>query len=87
MTCCTLLCMLVAVSVTSALGSATDSSDSVVVDVGYAKYRGTRLAAGVDQYLGMRYADPPLGNLRFRAPRAPSLVDDVQSADKVTASN
>ncbi|KFY70659.1 hypothetical protein V498_10282, partial [Pseudogymnoascus sp. VKM F-4517 (FW-2822)] len=41
------------------------------VDLGYAQYQGSRLAIGVDQYLGMRFAAPPLGDLRFRAPQDP----------------
>ncbi|MCJ1441907.1 MAG: hypothetical protein MMC23_002399 [Stictis urceolatum] len=41
------------------------------VNLGYAKYQGTALPIGVDQYLGMRYAAPPLGDLRFRAPKDP----------------
>ncbi|KFY42952.1 hypothetical protein V495_04266 [Pseudogymnoascus sp. VKM F-4514 (FW-929)] len=51
-----------------------------LVDLGYAQYRGLRLDAGVDQYLGMRYAQPPLGNLRFRAPQDPLPLDGPQNA-------
>lgn len=43
-----------------------------VVDLGYARYKGTSdPATGYDNYFGMRFAAPPVGNLRFRAPRPP----------------
>jgi Carboxylesterase family len=44
---------------------------SSIVNLGYSKYEGTVLNAGVNQYLGMRYAAPPLGNNRWRAPQDP----------------
>ncbi|KFY53481.1 hypothetical protein V496_07541 [Pseudogymnoascus sp. VKM F-4515 (FW-2607)] len=50
------------------------------VDLGYAQYQGSRLAIGVDQYLGMRFAAPPLGDLRFRAPQDPLPFDGIQEA-------
>ncbi|KNG86559.1 putative carboxylesterase [Aspergillus nomiae NRRL 13137] len=50
------------------------------ISLDYAQYQGTRLPAGVDQYLGMRYAAPPLGELRFRAPREPVRASSVQDA-------
>ncbi|KFY29015.1 hypothetical protein V493_02611 [Pseudogymnoascus sp. VKM F-4281 (FW-2241)] len=50
------------------------------VELGYAQYQGSRLTAGVDQYLGMRYAQPPLGGLRFRAPQDPLSLDGLQDA-------
>lgn len=53
------------------------------VDLGYASYHGTRLAAGVDQYLGMRYARAPLGKLRFRAPQKPARLCKPQDATEV----
>ncbi|KAF4979780.1 hypothetical protein FZEAL_4084 [Fusarium zealandicum] len=56
------------------------ATKSPVVDLGYARYKGTRLAAGVDQFLGMRYAAPPTGNLRFRAPMRPRKERSVTSA-------
>lgn len=53
---------------------------SPVVDLGYAQYRGNTLTSGVDQYLGMRYAEPPVGNLRFRAPAPPVFQTELQDA-------
>ncbi|KAL0578095.1 hypothetical protein V5O48_003913 [Marasmius crinis-equi] len=42
--------------------------DSDVVDTGYAKYLGNRTLPNAVAYLGIPYAEPPLGDLRFRAP-------------------
>ncbi|KAL3441434.1 Alpha/Beta hydrolase protein [Aspergillus insuetus] len=53
-----------------------------LVDLGYSKYRGIQVSAEVDQFLGMRFAAPPLGNLRFRAPRDPIHRTDVQDASR-----
>ena len=40
------------------------------VDLGYAIYKGVvQPNEVVTQWLGMRFAAPPLGNLRFRAPQ------------------
>ena len=44
---------------------------SPVVDIGYTSYRGIALNNGITQWLGMRYAAPPLGDLRFREPHDP----------------
>lgn len=55
------------------------------IDLGYAKYQGLRLQAGVDQFLGMRYAKAPLGSLRFRAPRDPTPQTELQDASKVSS--
>ncbi|KFY13202.1 hypothetical protein V492_03426 [Pseudogymnoascus sp. VKM F-4246] len=40
------------------------------VDLGYTQYKGFR-SDGIDKWFGMRYAAPPLGDLRFRAPKDP----------------
>ncbi|CAK5266614.1 unnamed protein product [Mycena citricolor] len=39
-----------------------------VVNTGYASYRGNLSFPNTVAYLGIPYAEPPLGNLRFRAP-------------------
>ncbi|KAK3330408.1 Alpha/Beta hydrolase protein [Apodospora peruviana] len=51
-----------------------------VVDLNYTVYEGRRLPNGVDSFLGMRYAAPPLGNLRWRAPAAPHRTGGVEQA-------
>ncbi|OJJ01935.1 hypothetical protein ASPVEDRAFT_129761 [Aspergillus versicolor CBS 583.65] len=56
------------------------SRTSKIVDLGYARYQGTALT-GVHQFLGMRYAEPPIGELRWRAPRDPSPIPGIQRAD------
>ena len=60
------------------------AATSPVVNLGYASYQGTRLEAGVDQYLGMRYAKAPLGDLRFCAPEDPAQNCSLQSAASVS---
>lgn len=54
-----------------------------VIDVGYTKYQGITHRNGVTQWLGIRYAAPPLGHLRFAEPRDPHKEPPVQRADKV----
>ncbi|KAJ7676411.1 Alpha/Beta hydrolase protein [Mycena rosella] len=53
-------------------GVVTAASPQVKLD--YATYVGTSLAAGVNQFLGMRFAAPPLGNRRWRAPEDPCCL-------------
>lgn len=54
-----------------------------LVDVGNTKYLGSALPNGITQWLGVRYAAPPLGDLRFRAPVDPPGNDTTQIADMV----
>ncbi|KAK0222835.1 alpha/beta-hydrolase [Armillaria nabsnona] len=42
--------------------------DKLIVDTGYAKYRGNLSYPNTVAYLGIPYAEPPLGDRRFRAP-------------------
>jgi hypothetical protein len=63
--------------------SITKTSGPPVVDLGYSKYQGITLGSGVNQYLGIRYAAPPLGDLRFRAPAEPVTTSGIQNATVV----
>lgn len=80
-----LLCLL-AVVVAYGSQKVQDTPSTRQVDLGYAKYQGSRLAIGIDQYLGMRFAAPPLGDRRFRAPQDPPLFDGIQEASNVSKS-
>ncbi|KAG9685882.1 alpha/beta-hydrolase, partial [Aureobasidium melanogenum] len=53
------------------VGVSTVGAVQPLVDVCYSKYEGVSLANGVTQWLGVRYAAPPVGNLRFAAPADP----------------
>lgn len=59
---------------------------SHVIDLGYARYEGQALRGGITQTLGIRYAAPPVGNLRFAAPQDPETNRAVKNADKVMLS-
>ena len=58
-------------------------SQDPIVDLIYAQYEGTALEIGVNQFLGIRYAAPPLGDLRFRAPEDLVITHGVQAAKGV----
>lgn len=53
------------------------------VDLNYTTYVGSQLPNGVNQFLGMRYAAAPLGDLRWRAPVEPPSTGQVQPALQV----
>ncbi|OZJ01480.1 hypothetical protein BZG36_05632 [Bifiguratus adelaidae] len=55
-------------------------SEAPTIDLGYATYQGSVIPGHVEQFLGIRYAQPPIGDLRFRAPLPPTLVKGIQSA-------
>ncbi len=44
------------------------ANDRLIVDTGYAKYRGNLSYTDTVAYLGIPYAEPPIGDRRFRAP-------------------
>lgn len=56
---------------------------STVVDLLYSEYRGVALSNGITQWLGMRYAAPPVGDLRFMPPKDPVHTKGVVMADQV----
>src|SRR5579863_3348470 len=51
-----------------------------VVETRHGKVRGAEIADGVLAWRGIRYARPPLGELRFRPPEPPSEWAGVQDA-------
>jgi hypothetical protein len=59
------------------------SNVTLTVDLGYSQYQGANAANGVSQWLGIRYAAPPVGDLRFRAAADPLVNNTVQIADTV----
>jgi hypothetical protein len=65
------------------LFAARAASIPATVDLGYSRYQGTTLDVGVNQYLGIRYAAAPVGNLRFRAPADPEKTSGLQDATSV----
>lgn len=66
------------------LSRAHSSSSHIDVDLGYSKYRGVSKSNGISQWLGMRYAAPPLGDLRFRAAEDPLNTTALQLATTVS---
>ncbi|OJA14238.1 hypothetical protein AZE42_11559 [Rhizopogon vesiculosus] len=52
-----------------------------IVDLGYSQYQGSvDTAINTTSFLGIRYAAPPLGNLRWAAPQSPPTISGVQQA-------
>ncbi|GJJ10761.1 hypothetical protein Clacol_004989 [Clathrus columnatus] len=78
----TVLTLLRLTSLVAVLGAAATASQSSIVDLGYSVYEGITQSNGQNQFLGIRYAAPPLGDLRFRAPQPPLTTTGVQPATK-----
>ncbi|KAE9408462.1 alpha/beta-hydrolase [Gymnopus androsaceus JB14] len=54
------------------------SNDVPIIDLGYAQYQGVFDSVNnVTNYLGVRYAAPPTGDLRWRAPQSPANNNSV----------
>ena len=66
---------------TSAAGTATHSGGGLVVGTAGGAVRGTA-AGGTDEFLGIPYAAPPVGPLRWRAPRPPARWHGVRDATR-----
>ncbi|KAJ3874377.1 Alpha/Beta hydrolase protein [Lentinula edodes] len=65
--------LLLSFTVTFARVHPRASNGVPVIDLGYAKYQGVFDSANnVTNYLGIRYAAPPTGDLRWRAPQTPA---------------
>ena len=63
----------------------TCSRQYPIVDLGYAQYQGTAFPGGIKQFLGMRYAAPPIGDLRFAAPQDPAQEKNIIKANKASS--
>lgn len=61
-----------------------DNGSYFYVDLGYSRYSGKSFKDGTTQWLGMRYAAPPIGNLRFAAPQDPLRNTTIQAANGVS---
>ena len=61
-----------------------DKGSDYFVDLGYSRYSGKSFNDGTTQWLGIRYAAPPVGNLRFAAPQDPLRNTTIQVADEVS---
>lgn len=79
---------LIAAPVVAALFLTSTASSSCsrnpAVRLSNGAYEGTKLRNGVDQFIGMRYAAPPLGDLRWRAPRQPAKHSGIEQAYSVS---
>jgi len=52
-----------------------------VVDLGYSQYQGsTDTTSNITSFLALRYAAPPLGNLRWTSPQPPLTTSGIQDA-------
>lgn len=76
--------MILGILLVVVLPGTQSSSSHRDVDLGYSKYRGLSKSNNITQWLGMRYAAPPLGDLRFRAPRDPLNTTKLQIATTVS---
>ncbi|KAK7032240.1 hypothetical protein VNI00_013198 [Paramarasmius palmivorus] len=58
------------------------TTDASIVDLGYAQYQGVfDVSTNTTSFFGIRYAAPPVGELRWQAPQAPENVPGVLQAD------
>ena len=57
-----------------------------LVDLGYVKYQGDTYQNGISQWVGIRYAQPPIGNLRFAAPQNVTGNGTLEDATQVSPS-
>ena len=61
----------------------SDNSSLPIIDLGYVKQQATEYNQTYDFYhfRNIRYAAPPLGDLRFRKPQPPLPQDEIQNGD------
>ena len=56
------------------------------IDLGYTKVQGLSYPGGISQWLGVRYAQPPIGNLRFAEPQNVTANSTLQMVTQVSQS-
>jgi hypothetical protein len=83
----TLLLIMRSSLIAGLVGVSTVGAVKPLVDVSYSKYQGVSLDNGVTQWLGVRYAAPPVGDLRFAAPCDPVKNKTTIIADTVSTCN
>ncbi|KAG1856414.1 Alpha/Beta hydrolase protein [Suillus subluteus] len=73
--------LLVVSQVLLALEALSATVSVPIVNLGYAQYQGSvDTATNITSFLGIRYAAPPVGDLRWAAPQPPLTVSGVQQA-------
>ncbi|KAG5658830.1 hypothetical protein KAF25_007383 [Fusarium avenaceum] len=60
----------------------TKEKEGPFVDLGYAEYEGNVLDSDIHEYLGIRFAKAPSGDLRWRAPVKPDAMTKPQKAQE-----
>ncbi|PPJ59715.1 hypothetical protein CBER1_10808 [Cercospora berteroae] len=74
------------VAVLAGMLSMGTASNAPIVDLGYAKYQGISNATlGLNTFLGIHYAEPPIGDLRWRAPVPVSHKTTRDSSELINA--
>ncbi|KAG1888833.1 Alpha/Beta hydrolase protein [Suillus subluteus] len=64
-----------------ALSAPAATVSTPIVNLAYAQYQGSvDTATNITSFLGIRYAAPPVGDLRWAAPQPPLAVSEVQQA-------
>lgn len=71
---------------TASLAEKTLALSGPQVDLGYSTYEGLRYDNGINAFLGMRYAAPPIGKNRLRLPQDPRNESGVIPAKEVCLS-
>ncbi|CAJ2506748.1 Uu.00g079340.m01.CDS01 [Anthostomella pinea] len=71
---------LATIAASAAAAASISRRSDPTVDLGYVTHQGHSNSRGVDEFLGLRFAAPPLGDLRWRAPADPEPVAGVQNA-------
>jgi carboxylesterase type B len=61
------------------------NASTPVVDLGYAQYRGNTSLTGTNTFYGIRYAQPPIGELRWQAPRDIEASNDYSPTEVLNA--